>query len=231
MYSVRSMLRFAIGTATLGLSFPACAADVDMPYTKAALLPPNSWAGFYVGGNLGGVLGVETAATPFGTFASNPSGILGGGQLGYNFVLSPNWLLGFEGEFDWTSAQGNLIVPTEMTTATISSQYNWYAAFNSRLGLSQGAWLYYLKAGAAWINANYQVTNGSTSDNLSSTRPGWIVGVGVEYMFPRGWSAKLEYDYLDFGNQNQVLPNVGSTASFSTQVHEVKLGLNYHWSP
>jgi outer membrane autotransporter protein len=231
MYSVRSMLRFAIGAATLGPGFPACAADVDMPYTKAPLLPPNSWAGFYVGGNLGGVLGVESAATPFGTFASNPSGILGGGQLGYNFLLSSNWLLGIEGEFDWTSARGNLIVPTEMTTATINSQHNWYATFNSRLGLSQGAWLYYLKAGAAWINANYQVTNGSTSDNLLSTRPGWTVGVGVEYMFPRGWSAKFEYDYLDFGNQNQVLPNVGSTAGFSAQVHEVKLGLNYHWSP
>jgi hypothetical protein len=102
---------------------------------------------------------------------------------------------------------------------------------NSRLGFSQGAWLYYLKAGAAWINANYQVTNGSTSDTPLSTRPGWTVSVGVEYMFPRGWSAQFEYDYLDFGNQNQVLPNVGSTAGFSTQVHEIKLGLNYHWSP
>lgn len=101
----------------------------------------------------------------------------------------------------------------------------------ARFGLVEGRWLYYFKGGAAWMNANYKVTNSVASDDIASNRVGWTVGGGVEYMFLRNFSAKLEYGFLDFGNQNVTFPNVGATMGFNTQVHEVKLGLNCHWFP
>lgn len=231
MNSWRSMLRLAVVAAAPTLCFSAHAADVDLPNNKAPTPPPFTWAGFYGGANLGGVFSVESAATPFGTVAPNPSGVLGGGQLGYNFLLSPSWLFGIEGEFDWTSAQGNVIIPSPIATVTLNSEHNWYGTLDGRLGWSQGPWLYYLKAGAAWMDANYKMSNGVTTDNLVNIRPGWTVGAGVEYILPRGWSAKLEYDYLDFSNQSLVFPTIGATAVFNTEVHQIKLGVNYHWFP
>jgi len=46
------------------------------------------------------------------------------------------------------------------------------------------------------------------------------------------WSAKVEYDYLDFGSSTLgfVTP-FGTGLTFKTQINEVKAGLNYHLAP
>ncbi|WP_373865596.1 outer membrane protein, partial [Bradyrhizobium elkanii] len=35
---------------------------------------------------------------------------------------------------------------------------------------------------------------------------GGTLGAGIEYAFLPGWSAKVEYDYFDFGRQDVKLP-------------------------
>jgi outer membrane immunogenic protein len=67
---------------------------------------------------------------------------------------------------------------------------------------------------------------------MSSSRPGWNVGTGVEYMLTPRWSAKLAYDYLDFGSNTLGLATpFGAGLTFRTRVNEVKAGVNYHWTP
>jgi opacity protein-like surface antigen len=64
---------------------------------------------------------------------------------------------------------------------------------------------------------------------------GWTAGGGIEYALTPAWSAKLEYDYLNFGSRNVATPYVagnpsGLTApvtSVAEQVHQVKFGVNY----
>jgi len=51
------------------------------------------------------------------------------------------------------------------------------------------------------IPAGLPVTLVGAALNDSQTRVGWTAGVGVEKMFSRNWSAKLEYLYLDFGTK------------------------------
>jgi opacity protein-like surface antigen len=55
--------------------------------------------------------------------------------------------------------------------------------------------------------------------------------------FLPNWSAKIEYDFIDFGSQTYNFP-VTSTAvgatnfanwSYTLMVHEMKLGVNYHF--
>ena len=55
------------------------------------------------------------------------------------------------------------------------------------------------------------------------TRTGWTVGTGLEWALGQNWSAKIEYNYLDFGDD--------TIAGISTdsQNHLVKLGLNYRF--
>ena len=40
----------------------------------------------------------------------------------------------------------------------------------------------------------------------SSHHDGYTVGAGLEYMFAQNWSAKVEYQYYDFGKTNFVTP-------------------------
>ena len=78
--------------------------------------------------------------------------------------------------------------------------------------------------------------------SFSSTRTGWTLGAGVETMIAGGWSAKLEYLYVDLGNISNTLPiginpafgaafTTGGLASATSTSHVrdniVRLGLNY----
>jgi outer membrane immunogenic protein len=79
---------------------------------------------------------------------------------------------------------------------------------------------------------------------FSATRTGWTVGAGVETMIAGGWSAKLEYLYVDLGSISDTLPiainpafgpafTTGGVASATntSRVRDniVRLGLNYRF--
>ena len=99
-----------------------------------------------------------------------------------------------------------------------------------------GPLLLYVKGGAAWMNADYHFLAGGGGafgmTSITNTRPGWTMGTGLEYMMTPRWSAKVAYDYLDFGNAtlNFGLPG-GTGVGVKTEVHEVKAGVNFHWAP
>jgi opacity protein-like surface antigen len=223
-----------LAIALLAVALPADAADL---LTKAPPVPAAySWTGAYVGANFGGVFNREAVTTPLGIGSTDPSGALGGAQLGYNYQFS-SWLLGIEAEFDGTSAQGstNFVGPSTGgpgTALAVFGDHRWYTTVSGRLGYVMGSLLLYAKGGGAWMNADDKLnatTSGVTvNSSMSNTRSGWNAGVGLEYLlFPR-WSAKFEYDYLDFGTRTLSFVDAGIPASFKTQVNEVKLGLNYH---
>jgi outer membrane immunogenic protein len=80
--------------------------------------------------------------------------------------------------------------------------------------------------------------------NFSSTRTGGTAGAGMETKLGGGWSAKLEYLYVDLGTVNHVLPiainqaagpafNTGGAASAATSFHVtdniVRVGVNYQF--
>jgi outer membrane autotransporter protein len=179
--------------------------------------PIYTWNGFYVGGHFGGVSTREDATDGVTTVSPDPSGVLGGVQAGYNYQLAPNWLLGVEGELSWTSASA--------TNLDFNSRHNWYDTFDGRLGYVMGPWLLYAKGGVAWMNADYSVPGAS----VNVTRTGWNIGAGAEFMIAPQWSAKAEYNFLDFGTDNLGFPLAG--IGVNTQVNEFKVGVNYHWVP
>ena len=201
-------------------------------YTKAATAPAYHWSGAYAGANFGGAFSNEDVTTPIGISATNPSGVLGGLQVGYNYQISP-WLLGIEAELDWTSAQGRTNFINPAAALSVTSDHNWYDTLDGRVGYVMGPLMLYAKGGAAWMNADYrlEVNSGIGGANvMSATRTGWNVGTGLEYMLGSRWSAKLEYDYLDFGSDTLgfVTP-FGNGVTFKTAINEVKAGVNYHW--
>jgi opacity protein-like surface antigen len=230
----------AAGALVSALCAPADAADLARrTYTKEYPPPPfvqplYNWTGFYVGANFGGTFSSESI-TNGPAFSTDPSGVLGGFQAGYNYQFSPTTLVGVELEMDWTSATGTSNFGTGAVAGTLTSNHNWYDTLDGRLGYVMGTWLFYVKGGIAWMNADYMMTStgaivGGGTNNI--TRTGWNIGVGAEFMIMPQWSAKAEYNYLDFGSDsiNFVVPVIGG-ASANTQVHEFKVGLNYHLPP
>jgi opacity protein-like surface antigen len=100
-----------------------------------------------------------------------------------------------------------------------------------RLGYVISDWVLYAKGGAAWLNADYSlaVSGPIGGGSVSDTRGGYAVGLGAEWMFGPGWSTKLEYDYLGFGNSTYALGGAGTT--MNTHVQQIKVGVNYHLLP
>jgi outer membrane immunogenic protein len=226
----------AAAAAAVAFCTQAHAADVaPLPYYKEP--PPYmlyNWTGFYVGVHFGGAFGVESESLLGGNFSTNPSGVLGGVQLGYNYQFSPNLLVGVETELSWTSATGNVTAAFPGIAAALNSSHNWYDTLAARLGYVQNNWLFYAKLGPAWMNADYAMSvAGLGTSSFNATRAGFMVGVGAEYAFNPNWSAKIEYSFLDFGTDNfaYAFAGVGVPTNIDTQVHEVKVGVNYHFQP
>src|ERR1700736_1275397 len=133
--SLRSgLLALATGTVLTSAMFlhvlPAHAADLSTMRAPALAPATYNWSGAYVGANFGFAFDREDVTAPLGIFATDPSGVLGGVQLGYNYLFSSSWLLGIEGEFDWTSAAGNTNFNNVAAVGSVTSDHNLYGTLD-----------------------------------------------------------------------------------------------------
>ena len=84
------------------------------------VVPAYNWTGFYIGGNLGGGWArADFANTATGTAGGVPlptntnsgtataRGLIGGGQIGFNYEFATNWLLGIEADIDAANITGS----------------------------------------------------------------------------------------------------------------------------
>jgi opacity protein-like surface antigen len=199
-------------------------------YKAAAAEPPYSWTGFHVGGFVGADSGATTVRFPNVESLPRIAGILAGGEAGYDYQIGP-WVLGLAGDAAWTNSNGaeNCIT----FNFTCHSNVNTLATGTGRIGLAWDRVLFYAKGGVAWENGSVSYTCnaiGCASQSASQSRTGWTAGAGVEFGLARDWSAKAEYDYLDFGNQTGVIlaPFV---VQFRESINEAKIGVNYRFGP
>ena len=238
------MLR--IFTAALSLlALGGAAAAADLP--PAPQLPPleaqPAWTGFYAGLNVGGGFGTSHNAfniAGFGlpAFDTSLAGVVGGGEAGYNWQTGP-WVLGLEASFDGSGLSGGRTAPCPAPlcpalTASYTQRLSWFGTLRPRIGYAFGNWLFYATGGGALgeVGTNATATVGPlvATDNRSHTRDGWTLGGGVEVEIARGWSAKIEYLYLDLGNRTRSYlldPPISDTSHFSANVFTA--GLNYHF--
>jgi outer membrane immunogenic protein len=125
-----------------------------------------------------------------------------------------------------------------IVTGTAHAQTDWIASVTGRLGFTWDRVMLYAKGGAAWAWDKYSADLPAFDEHIATTvtRPGWTVGGGVEWAFWDNWSAKVEYDFYDFGTRNltfpgtifgvpEVVPGVNIEKTIST----VKFGINYRF--
>jgi outer membrane immunogenic protein len=191
-----------------------------------------SWTGCYVGGNVGYGWAPTDLTIPGGTRSRShdANGVVGGGQVGCDLQTS-NVVFGLEGMFDWSGMSGSDSAPG----FNFHTDANWLATATGRLGWAADRALFYVKGGAAWVSTDSRFTVlGFNFQGNDTTQTGWTVGAGVEWSFAPSWSAKLEYNFMDFGSDRPRFclgGACGSVFNVEQNVHLVTVGLNYRfWS-
>src|ERR1700742_977903 len=125
----RTVTGLALAAATFAMS-GAQAADLPARpmYTKAPpMVETINWTGFYIGANIGYGFG-NSDASGFGSTRLN--GVLGGGQIGYNWQMNGPWVVGIEldgqgtGQDDSATALG----------ATLAESLPWFMTARGRIG-------------------------------------------------------------------------------------------------
>ena len=249
------MKKLLLAGAALALiaGHPALAADLPAKtYTKAPVYvaPVYNWTGFYVGGHIGGGwsdLGSTEIAPGSGSFPvgtvfakNNMSGVLGGVQGGYNWQIS-SLVLGVEGEYSWGNVSGTATttsIPFPFVSSTVTAKSTELGLATARVGYAADNWLFYAKGGGAWGHGSSSgevFVRGVPFEPTSSStdRTGWVIGGGVEWGFAPNWSAKLEYNHVDFGSKNVTIVSgiTGTTfVSSSDTLDIVKAGVNYRFN-
>jgi opacity protein-like surface antigen len=193
---------------------------------------------------------------PQGNASPRAAGALFGGDLGYNKQFGP-WVVGVEGDAALMNAKGGgSCIPSAVDVPPIgngsplqncNSNLDWMATATAKAGYAWDRVLAFVKAGGAWTSNKLDVScNGdaffpqggcipannpsSGVQDLTATthQLGWTVGAGFELALTPAWSAKAEYDYMNFGTKNIVLPDT-TPVSFKQDFNQVKIGLNYHF--
>lgn len=231
------MRELMIATATL-------AALLDSVVSGNAQDVSPVWTGCYVGGHVGRVRVDEdwTNRTEGGAFANESlgghesRGWLGGLQGGCDYQFDGGFVIGVQGDYAWTDADGSH-PSTKETGVFYHSKADSVATVTGRVGYGWDRLLAYVKGGGAWEVDDYRATTLilGTAYTSHDTRTGWTVGVGGEYALTDYLSAFVEYNYYDFGTSEiSFTPQVEGLRPAFVDIEETKgilrVGLNLRFN-
>lgn len=258
-------LIFAAGAGIAGLML---AASVSAQPAGGADDTTWTWNGPYVGANIGygwGNFGynyfgsTDTAGSypVTGYTRQHANGVVGGGQVGYNFQGLGPLVLGVEADiqgtdFNTNNAYDGTTYANASTTGTMQSKLDYLGTVRGRVGLPimgnrvmpyvTGGWAYggvnnYTTFACASCGTSGAAMN--TAYNDTHMRDGWTAGAGVEYGLSRHASVKVEYLYADLGRND--LYGSGNTFTYGgyglynaglnedTHANIVRVGLNWRF--
>jgi len=185
-----------LGTAamtTLCLSLPALAADLPARVTKAPALvsPAYDWSGFYLGVHAGYTFGEDDTVSTTGQAAANilnvaggarpgrvsldRDGFIGGGQIGYNWQFTPNWVFGLETDISYVDVRNDTNVVTIPLSGigslnnTFRTRMEYFGTVRARIGYAWDRTLVYA-TGVSPMRISRTASRSSAPKASSSSR-------------------------------------------------------------
>lgn len=215
---MKSLLISTAATLLIATASAQAADLAPMPVEPAApIYLPFTWTGAYVGVHAGYAWGNEDdnldgyfddVVVPASSFDTD--GFLGGVHAGYN-VQFDSFVVGIEGDIDWTGIDGSHRFVGDDVSATLSLEQNWQASLRARAGFAFDRFLVYGTGGVAFTDADAEIRgtdgDGGFRASDSQTLVGWTVGLGAEYAFTDNIIGRLEVRYTDFGDDDFGLGN------------------------
>lgn len=192
--------------------------------TAAALAAPAlaqtaspNFNGPFIGGQIGWQQdrqSLDLSTVPPSTVRAKGDGFAYGGQIGYDFNLG-SAVLGLETSI--TGRSGTNRFPTfdleAGRTINVTARAGWLVTPDGLL---------YARGG--YSNARFSITNPA---GASENRDGYTVGAGFEQMLTRNVSARIEYNYSDYGNDQLV--GAGGPSTLNYHRHAVMTGINFRF--
>jgi outer membrane immunogenic protein len=160
----------------------AVAADLPVKARPVVPVVVDYWTGFYVGVNGGYSWGrwnstslVNVFPGPLTTHSPKVDGWVFGGQAGYNWRFDPLWVVGIEGDLQWTGERASSRTSFDSpripevggdfnniftTTTEASWKFPWFGTLRGRLGwLADPTLLLYGTGGLAVGNFRYGLSS------------------------------------------------------------------------
>ena len=194
------------------------------------------WSGFYIGGQAGGGWAfVDWSNVTFtGEHVRNDStGFVGGGQIGYNWQFH-HVVLGVEGTLSAVNLSGDstsIVDPAVSYTTGV----NTLGTATLHVGWAVGQFQLYAKGGWAVVRdevSGFKQSAPSDRFSFSSTRNGWTVGTGLDFMFRNGCSVGLEYSYVDLTSESftgiTALATPVTIRDVDTRLHLLTARINFY---
>jgi outer membrane immunogenic protein len=212
-------MRFSVwfGAVAAGVfSVPAIAADLGNveplptpPLVEAS--PANNWTGFYLG-VLGGY-GWGTADTD-AVGDIDADGFDVGGYAGANWQWG-NFVIGGEGDivFPWRDG----------SSGGLEAEQGLNGSLRARAGIALDRFLLYGTAGLAGTELELSAAGASDETALW----GWTAGAGVEGMITDNITARVEYRFSDYGDEDFNLGGANVNSDFTTSTIRGGLGLKF----
>ncbi len=256
------LLILAVGFALTMLA-PAHATDTSLPPISVF-----NWTGFHIGAHGGygwshrnftntitGSLGAaQQSASNSGS--DNGSGIIGGGQIGYNYQFLNNLVVGIETDIDAADINSSIAACVAgfgtAVCGTRGTEIENFGTVRARLGYAFNNLLLYGTGGWAWGQGTNKIQftclgpGCPQTSGIPPTSPapigvdvnpfGWAAGAGAEWAFLPNWTLRAEYLHLQF---NGVTEDRSKSSSFSPSlfvtshvssnmgVDTVRIGVNY----
>lgn len=207
------------------------------------------WTGPYVGVNAGIAFGLPTADPTdecdwywCDSLTFDPSADptdhnffpFVGVQVGFNYQLDNNLVVGIEADVQSGDLSGNndetpALKEALVFPSTFAPDIDLWGTLRGRVGVTMDRTLIYATGGLAWGHTNFDNAWWLPDDfDTEDTRFGYAVGVGVEQSFADNISGKLEYLFVNLGQPSDTMPFTtgnGSDLAFQT----VRAGLNFHF--
>jgi len=270
------MRTLILGALSAAFAVPALAADIapGMPVKAPVIAPAYNWSGFYIGGHVGygwdpasavfdpaayaaataPTLVVTSATAPFG-LSVDPSGVLGGLQIGGN-IQTGAFVYGLEADITFANLKEDANRGFAVTGTVggdngdftgnvhLRQKMDTFGTVRGRFGIANDTLLLYATGGLAWgrVNTTFEVNNIVLANpanwggpnpppypvgaSSSDTRFGFSVGGGLEWAFARQWTLRGEYIYMNLGSGDAlVIP--GGVAQSDLTMHILRFGVNY----
>ncbi len=227
--NIKSILLASTVVVFAAHSANAADAIVYQEPAPVALAPVFSWAGGYIGGQVGYGWSSSKFHAEGESLKVKPDGFLGGLYAGYNFDTGSNFIFGIDGDVTYNGLKDDKRIVADTDYAEFESKLRWSGAVRARVGVAYDRFMPYLAGGVAFGDVKNSLTVNGDTYSHSKTRTGWTVGGGFDYSATDNVIMRLEYRYTDYGRKDFAGTIDGE--SFNTRnkfkVNEVRLGVAY----